>query len=117
MSSQITGWGLRLHDTFCTFPPPASVAPPAGPSNARRSDTIRHTGRVKLVRTGLALFAVGVVFILIDVIPFFLGAHNRPLWLNLACLAAPVGFGIAVFGGLRRGWQDQREALRRVPQQ
>jgi hypothetical protein len=48
------------------------------------------------------------------VIPFFFGAHNRPLWLNLACLLAPIGFLVAVWSGLRAGRAEQRAALREL---
>jgi hypothetical protein len=67
---------------------------------------------VRTVRIGIGLFAVGLIFIAVDVIPFFDGDHNRPLWLNLACLAAPTGFALAVWGGLRPGRAEQRAALR-----
>ncbi len=67
-----------------------------------------------MVRAGLALFAIGVGFILIDVIPFFAGAHNRPLWLNLACLAAPAGFALAVGSAIRAGRAAGRQAARDV---
>ena len=66
------------------------------------------------VRIGSALFVVGLVFVAIDVLPFFLGDHNTPLWLNLACLLAPIGFAIAVWSGLKAGRDEQRAALRRV---
>ena len=69
---------------------------------------------MRTIRVGAALFAVGVVFIAIDVFPFFFGAHNRPLWLNLACLAAPAGLVVAVWSGLRRGRAEQRAALLQV---
>lgn len=65
-----------------------------------------------MIRAGLAVFAVGVIFIVADVLPFFAGDENRPLWLNLACLAAPIGFGIAVWGALRSGRDAQRRAVR-----
>lgn len=60
------------------------------------------------------MFALGVVFIAVDVIPFFLGDHNRPLWLNLGCLFAPIGFAVAVGSALRRGRDEQRRVLREV---
>ena len=66
------------------------------------------------VRLGLALFVIGLGFIAADVTPFFFGARNRPLWLNLACLLAPLGFAIAVWAGLRAGRAEQRAALREV---
>jgi hypothetical protein len=66
------------------------------------------------VRVGLALFAAGLVFIAVDVVPFFLGDHNRPLWLNLACLLAPLGFAIAIGSTLLRARSEQRSVLREV---
>ncbi|MEO8888418.1 MAG: hypothetical protein ABI301_03570 [Jatrophihabitantaceae bacterium] len=66
----------------------------------------------RAVRAGLALFVLGLIFILVDVTPFFADDHNRPLWLNLACLLAPLGFAVAVGAGLRAGREDQRAALR-----
>ena len=68
----------------------------------------------RAVRLGLALFALGLVFVAVDVLPFFFDHHNTPLWLNLACLLAPVGFGIAVWSGLSTGRAEQREAARSV---
>jgi uncharacterized membrane protein YhdT len=67
---------------------------------------------MRTVRVGLILFVVGLVFIVIDVLPFFVGDHNSPLWLNLACLAAPIGFAIAVWAAIHHGREDQRAALR-----
>ncbi|MGH8959950.1 MAG: hypothetical protein ACRDWT_01880 [Jatrophihabitantaceae bacterium] len=64
------------------------------------------------VRVGLVLFALGLLFIAADVLPFFADDRNRPLWLNLACLLAPIGFALAVWAGLRAGREDQRAALR-----
>lgn len=61
---------------------------------------------------GLAVFVLGLGFIAADVLPFFDGGHNRPLWLNLACLLAPLGFAIALWSGLRVGREDQRAAAR-----
>ncbi|HEX2902476.1 MAG TPA: hypothetical protein VHO01_03395 [Jatrophihabitans sp.] len=72
----------------------------------------RH--RPRAVTVGLALFAVGLVFLLITVLPFFFGDHNRPLWLNLACLLAPLGFIIAITSVVRSGRAQQRAALAEV---
>ncbi len=44
----------------------------------------RSPSRPTAVRVGLVLFALGLVSIAVDVIPFFFHAHDRPLWLNLA---------------------------------
>ncbi len=68
------------------------------------------------VRVGLALFVAGLVFIAIDVLPFFFGDHNRPLWLNLACLLAPAGFAVVTISVFRSGRRAQRQALQRLDQ-
>jgi hypothetical protein len=67
-----------------------------------------------LIRLGLALFVLGLGFAAVTVLPFFFGDHDRPLWLNLGCLLAPIGFVLAVTGALRTGRADQRAALRRT---
>jgi peptidoglycan/LPS O-acetylase OafA/YrhL len=69
---------------------------------------------MRLVRVGLALFALGLILIAVDVVPFFFGHHNTGLWLNLGCLAAPLGFALAVYGGLKPGRDAQREAVREL---
>jgi hypothetical protein len=66
------------------------------------------------VRIGVALFVLGLGFVVADVVPFFAGDGDRPLWLNLACLLAPLGFGIAVWAGFRAGRAQQRAALHRL---
>jgi hypothetical protein len=86
-------------------PPAAKRSIPQAPSNAA-------------VRFGLALFAVGVIVIVVAVIGFFLGVHNWPLWVNVCCGAfAPAGMVIAIVGALQAGRRDQRTALRAVQQQ
>jgi peptidoglycan/LPS O-acetylase OafA/YrhL len=65
----------------------------------------------RTIRIGLGAFAIGLIFIAVDVVPFFFDDHNRPLWLNLACLLAPIGFGVAVWAGVRDGRREQRAAL------
>ena len=65
----------------------------------------------RAVRVGIALFVLGLVFVAIDVLPFFFDDHNTPLWLNLACLLAPIGFGTAIWSGLAAGRAEQRAAL------
>ncbi|MCU1655604.1 MAG: hypothetical protein JWO57_260 [Pseudonocardiales bacterium] len=83
-----------------------------------RVDYTRDTGRMlprsRAVRIGVALFVVGLVFIAADVVPFFFSDHNRPLWLNLACLLAPAGFAVAVWSAVRAGRADQRAAVREL---
>jgi peptidoglycan/LPS O-acetylase OafA/YrhL len=73
-----------------------------------------HPSLPRAVRIGWALFGAGLVFIALDVVPFFFGDHNRPLWLNLACLLAPLGFAVAIGSTLRRARQEQRSILREV---
>ena len=68
----------------------------------------------RAVRAGLLLFVVGLVFIAVDVVPFFDGDRDTPLWLNLACLLAPLGFAVAVWSALRVGREEQRAAVRRL---
>jgi uncharacterized membrane protein YhdT len=74
----------------------------------------RSAPRPSTVQLGLAVFVVGLAFVAADVIPYFFSAHDRPLWLNLACLLAPLGFAVAVSSGLRRGRAAQREAVREL---
>jgi uncharacterized membrane protein YhdT len=68
----------------------------------------------RAVQVGLVLFGIGVLALLADVIPFFFGATDRPLWLNLACLLVPVGLVVAVWAALARGRREQKAALREV---
>lgn len=74
------------------------------------------SGRPRSVTVGLIVFAIGLVFLLITVLPFFFGDHNRSLWLNLGCLGVPIGFIIAVTGAVRAGRADQRAALAELDQ-
>ena len=71
----------------------------------------RSPSRPTAVRVGIVLFALGLVAIAVDVIPFFFHAHDRPLWLNLACLLAPIGFAVVMWSGIRAGRAQQRAAL------
>lgn len=68
------------------------------------------------VRLGILAFAVGLLFVAATVLPFFLGQHNRPLWLNAGCLLAPAGLALAVTGALRAGRAEQRAAAAAVDQ-
>jgi uncharacterized membrane protein YhdT len=66
------------------------------------------------MRAGLVLFVLGLVFIAVDVLPFFAGDTDTPLWLNLACLLAPLGLVVAVWAAVRTGRAEQRAALRQL---
>jgi hypothetical protein len=67
-------------------------------------------------RVGLTLFGIGLVFVLVTVLPFFIHDHNRPLWLNLGCMLAPIGFVTAITSVVRTGRAEQRTALANVLQ-
>ncbi len=61
----------------------------------------RRPGDV-LVRLGAAVFAVGVVGVLLILVPFLLGDHgSAPVALDLLALLLPVGFGLALLGLFR----------------
>jgi uncharacterized membrane protein YhdT len=68
----------------------------------------------RTVRAGVLLFVLGLGFIAVDVLPFFAGDEDRPLWLNLACLLAPLGFAVVFWSAYRRGRDEQRAALREL---
>jgi hypothetical protein len=68
----------------------------------------------RAVGVGLAMFVIGLAFVAADVLPLFYGGHERPLWLNLACLLAPAGFALALWSGLRAGRAEQRAVRRRM---
>ena len=55
----------------------------------------------RLVRVGAAVFALGVVGVLLAVVPFFLGREDAPSWTALLASLLPVGLGIALLGLLR----------------
>jgi hypothetical protein len=70
--------------------------------------------RPRTVRVGFVLFAIGLLFLLATVVPYFFGDRERSLWLNLGCLLVPIGFVTAVVGAVRAGRADQRAAAREV---
>ena len=61
----------------------------------------------RLVRLGAALFAIGVVGVLLVVVPFLLGRDDAPLWTTLLASLLPVGLGLALLG-LLRGARSRR---------
>ncbi|WP_420124007.1 hypothetical protein [Nakamurella sp.] len=64
-----------------------------------------------LVRAGVVLFALGLIAVVVIFALFASGAHDLPLWLNLAAMLAPVGFGLALVGLFR---QARRSGKRRA---
>lgn len=69
------------------------------------------------VRTGIWLFAIGLAFVAADIIWWWAGGEDSPLWLNLLCLLAPIGFAVATWSGLGAGRAEQRAALRALTEQ
>jgi hypothetical protein len=67
-----------------------------------------------LVRAGAVVFVVGVLAVLADLVPFFLGHPNRPLLVNVATFLAPVGLGMALLGLARSARASQRRAQARA---
>lgn len=66
---------------------------------------------MRVVWVGAAVFAAGLLCVGVDMLIFATGGHNTPLWLNLGCLAAPIGLAIAVVAVLRRARAEQRAAV------
>ncbi len=67
-------------------------APPEAPGEIRNRADL-------LVRTGVVLFAIGLVATAAVIIPFFFGVTERPVWLNvLAAGGLTVGFAVALLG-------------------
>jgi peptidoglycan/LPS O-acetylase OafA/YrhL len=69
---------------------------------------------VRAQRVGFALFGLGLLAIVIDVVPFFFGDHNRSVWLNVSCMLAPIGFIVVVASVFRSGRRTQREAVQKL---
>jgi hypothetical protein len=96
----------------------AGAAPVVPDQADSQVQSTRRPPGSRVVRFGLAVFALGVAVIAFAVIGFFLGAHDWPLWLNICCgLFAPAGFLIAFAGAIGNGRRDQRTALREVQAQ
>lgn len=63
------------------------------------------------IQVGAVLFAVGLLFLIGTVIPYFFGVDNRPLWVNLGCMLAPTGFVVLIVSAVRLGREAQRAVL------
>lgn len=65
-----------------------------------------------LVRTGAAVFGLGVVGVVLILVPFLTGSRrDAPTSLDLVALLLPVGFGMALVG-LFRGVRSHRTSDR-----
>lgn len=85
------------------------------PDVAEVNDPDEKQAAPALVRYGLVLFAVGVVVIVVTFVGYAAGDDNRPLAQNLACLLAPLGFGMALVGLVRSGRADARRVAALYP--
>ena len=86
-----------------------------GPDVDNEAGPSRRPGTPALVRYGLVLFVVGLVVIVVTFIGYAAGDDNRPLAQNLACLLAPLGFAMALFGLVRSGRADARRVAALYP--
>ncbi|MDP9433441.1 MAG: hypothetical protein M3P91_12240 [Actinomycetota bacterium] len=66
----------------------------------------------RLILAGSALFFLGMLALVADLVPFFLGHPDQPLWLNLLALLTPLGLGVALLGLLRQALARRRESRR-----
>ncbi len=85
--------------------------PTAGVSGTQSRSPERPSA-APLAKIGMALFALGVVAIAMDLVLFASGSRDLPLWLNLLCLLAPIGLGVGLYGVFR----DARSSGRRSAQ-
>jgi predicted alpha/beta-hydrolase family hydrolase len=68
-----------------------------------------------LVRVGVAVFALGLLAVVVVFAMFAAGAHDLPLWLNIAAMLAPVGFGLALIGLFRQARRPGRRPAATSP--
>ena len=64
----------------------------------------RHSNRRRaggMAKAAMVLFFIGGLAVLTDLILFASGSRDLPLWLNLLCLLAPIGFGLGLYGVFR----------------
>jgi membrane associated rhomboid family serine protease len=66
-----------------------------------------------LLRSGVGVFGIGLLFVVLTFVPFFGGRHNAPLILAAATMLCPLGFGIALLALVREARQARRSARQR----
>ena len=64
------------------------------------------------MQVGAAVFALGVVGVLLAFVPFFFGRSDAPTWAALLASLLPIGLGLALLG-LLRGARTRRRRRRR----
>lgn len=62
----------------------------------------------------MVLFALGLLAILTDLVLFATGSRNLPVWLNVACMLAPVGLGVGLIGVVKEARAGGRARAARV---
>lgn len=60
-----------------------------------------------LVRTGAALFVLGVLGVLVMVVPFFAGSGRPPFAADVLATLTPVGLAVALLGLVRAARADR----------
>ena len=85
-----------------------SALPGAWRSGRRRPRASNPT------KIGLLLFATGLLGVVVIMVLFATGSHDLPLWLNLAAMLAPVGFGVGLVGVFLEGRSRVVSARRRA---
>ena len=94
-----------------------SPADPSDPAAATPGTSPRWTSRPSAspwTKAGMALFAVGLLAIVADLILFAAGNRNLPVWLNVTCMLAPLGLGVGLVGVVRDARAGGRARATRV---
>ena len=82
------------------------IDPVSIPAQAVRPRRSFSTAPVSLI--GLVLFGIGLLAVAVIMVLFATGSHDLPLWLNLAAMLAPLGFGLALLGMFLQARADRR---------
>jgi len=102
----------RRRDDYPGSVPEQTDAPSALPGAGR---SVRGRPRASNpTKIGLLLFAVGLLAVVVIMVLFATGSQDLPLWLNLAAMLAPVGFGVGLFGVFLEGRSRVVSARRRA---
>ena len=66
------------------------------------------------IRIAMALFALGVLAIVVIMVLFASGSRDLPLWLNLTAMLTPIGFGLGLVGVAAEATRSSRALARRA---
>ncbi len=120
---QFTGAGTAADATGSatartTLDPVPSSTEPSLSGAVAASTRVASPGRSQrsgyLITTGAALFAAGLLAVAAIMVLFATGSHDLPLWLNLAAMLAPTGFGLGLIDLLMDA-RAHRRGARPVP--